>query len=73
MRPFCAAGQLGVGEQLSEPRQHRLRPQFPDEVGDLVVPLGEVLVEVGEDGVAPRRVGAAGDVQGGAVEVSWPS
>ena len=61
-------GQLRVGEQLAEPRQDRLRPQFPHEVGDLVVPLGEVLVEVGEDRVAPRRIGPAGDVQGGAVE-----
>ena len=69
MRAFCAAVSFGSAEQLAEPRQHRLRPQLPHEVGDLVVPLGEVLVEVGEDGVAPGRVGAAGDVERGAVEV----
>ena len=62
------AGELAIGEQLFQPRQHRLRPQFPDEVGDRVVPLGEVRVEVREDRVSPFRVVAEGDVQGGEVE-----
>ena len=74
MRAFCAAVSFGVREQLAEPRQHRLRPQFPHEVRDLVVPFGEVLVEVREDGVAPLRVGPARRCSGRrGRRWSWPS
>ena len=43
---LTTADSFGVGQLLAERRHHRRRPQFPDEVGDLVVPLGELLVEV---------------------------
>ena len=40
-------------------------PQFPHEIGDLIVPLGERLVEVLQDGVAPLLVPVAdGDADG---------
>ncbi len=63
-----AAGSFRIGEAFLQHRQHRRRPQFPDEVGDLVVPFGELLGEVGEDDLAALRIVADGDADGFEIE-----
>ncbi len=69
IRAFCFGVSFCVAEQFLHLRQHRLGPQFPDQVRDLVVPLGEMLVEVRKNRIAPSRIRPAGNVQRGEVEV----